>query len=170
MTPEEAKAAADAILRRDGFRDIESPSGAIASRPVDGSRAEYYRAAEEQITRYTFRVELHREIWWRHCQGEPARSIARALRLNRKSVQKVIERVRSQMQARMGRRCGRPEDHLGHGMHAKCITVKLSEREYNAAERIGSAWGVGLREAIRRAVLSLDQVGVGHFGAPKLKK
>lgn len=159
MTPEQAKALADRLLREAGFRDIESPCGMVSDKPVDGSRAEYYRAAEEELSRRKWRSERHREIWWRHCQGTPARAIARALRLNRKTVDAVITEVRAAMQARVMRRGGRPSNPLGYGSHARGHYVRLSEREEDAAGRLCQRWGAAFPQVVRRLLLAVDQMG-----------
>jgi hypothetical protein len=155
MNRDEVKAEADRLLRASGFRDIEAPSGLISDKPFDGSRAAYYRAAEEMLERYPWAQPHHREIWWRHCQGDASRAIARDLALNRKTVDAIVLRVRSAMQARLSSRSGRPQRPCGHGLHSKGVYVRLAEHELMAADELARRWRCNIVEALRRAATTL---------------
>lgn len=174
MNREQAKAQADALLRAVGFRDIEGSNGAITDdrhgREPDPTAADYYDDAAAQLVRFPWRSAAHREVWWRHCQGERSRAIARAMGLHRNTVNNVIASVRAVMQARARLHTGRPEDPLGHGVHSRAHYVRLNEREENAAERVCKRWGVGFAQAVRNLFVAVDAVECAVSDIRKLKK
>lgn len=174
MNRDAVKAQADALLRAAGFRDIEGSNGAITDdrhgREPDPTAADYYAAAEAQLARFPWRSQAHREVWWRHCQGERSRAIARAMGMHRNTVNNVIASVRAAMQARVRSRLGRPRlvGSLGDGCYG--LRVRLRDAEAEALFHLASAWGCGPRAALRKAVLVVANLGCAIPGPGNSKK
>ena len=174
MNRDEAKRTADALLRAAGFRDVESgDQRAITDdrhgREPDPTVEDYYRAAHEQLDRFPWSRAVHREIWWRHCQGDRSRHIARALKLHRNTVNGVIARVREAMQARAWRRRGRPSSPDGHYRACFRLRLRLSDNEAAAAFHLAERWGCNVLTAVRRAVVVAAN-NCAIWGAPKGEK
>lgn len=98
-------------LKRDGFQDIENTR--LPSRPliqyhsfkINGKKAcysetnmsasrSYYEAATRIVQEDRFKSALQKRIWTRHSEGQTVREIAEALKIDKSSVQIMIDEVR----------------------------------------------------------------------------
>ena len=94
-------------LRQSGFKDIEQEDGnlKIWSKFFTGkldtlqgeAKVQYFRAAGQFLHSYQFESAYDKTVWDMHANGISGRSIARQLKVNKRVVFAVIERLKKEM-------------------------------------------------------------------------
>jgi hypothetical protein len=94
----------DQKLAKSGFNDIETPSGNLQRfdskyfkanyDPADFKASErYYQLAGQTLHEYPFSSRKDFFIWRMHAEGRSAHEIAKALKVDRRYIGSVVDRV-----------------------------------------------------------------------------
>lgn len=151
--------------RRSGFRDIESPSGAIARRCApkvaitseEQDRAHHLVEVRRFLRGHRFRSAWELRVFRLYADGLSYRQIAKQVRAGRKRVRAALERLLREMHhgpqppAKRGRRPD-PDGFRAEGMR---LTVRLLPAHALALDHlrtvVGGSWGDHVRRALLEA-------------------
>lgn len=150
----------DRILRADGFRDIEAPSGIIQRRQVSATteanaarEEEYFARAQEFLGRHRFTNELERLVWSAHVQRKGRRVVAREVGVYPKYVDEVVARLKAVMKAaEPKKRRGRPKEDDSLRSEGLRYELRLRPRTQAALDHIRVVLGTRTDEMVRRAI------------------